>query len=60
MDLTRYRRAQHNGSNIEVQWTGFRFLGGWRLRLLVIRPGPAGIDALDEEGVSAYEAGTEE
>ena len=35
MDLTRYWRAQHNGSNIEVQWTGFRFQGGWTLRLLV-------------------------
>jgi hypothetical protein len=35
MDLTRYWHAQHNGSNIEVQWTGFRFHGGWTLRLLV-------------------------
>ena len=35
MDLTRYWRAQHNGSNIEVQWSGFRFQGGWTLRLLV-------------------------
>ena len=35
MDLTRYWRAQRNGSNIEVQWTGFRFQGGWTLRLLV-------------------------
>jgi hypothetical protein len=35
MDLTRYWRAQHNESNIEVQWTGFRFQGGWTLRLLV-------------------------
>ncbi|HXM40164.1 MAG TPA: hypothetical protein VN924_02880 [Bryobacteraceae bacterium] len=35
MDLTRYWRAQHNGSNIEVQWTGFRSRGGWTLRLLV-------------------------
>lgn len=35
MDLTRYWRAQCNGSNIEVQWTGFRFQGGWTLRLLV-------------------------
>jgi hypothetical protein len=35
MDLTRRWRAQHNGSNIEVHWTGFRFQGGWTLRLLV-------------------------
>jgi hypothetical protein len=35
MGLTRYWRAQRNGSNIEVQWTGFRFQGGWTLRLLV-------------------------
>lgn len=35
MDLTRYWRAQYQGSNIEVQWTGFRFHGGWILRLLV-------------------------
>src|SRR5947209_7051150 len=35
MDLTRYWRAQRDGNNIEVQWTGFRFQGGWRLRLLV-------------------------
>jgi len=35
MDLTRYWRAQHNGSKIEVQWTGTRFHGGWTLRLLV-------------------------
>jgi hypothetical protein len=35
MDLTRYWRAQRNGSDIEVQWTGFRFRGGWTLRLLV-------------------------
>ena len=35
MDLTRYWRAQWKGSNIEVQWTGFRFQGGWTLRLRV-------------------------
>lgn len=35
MDLTRYWRAQYKGSSIEVQWTGFRFHGGWTLRLLV-------------------------
>ena len=35
MDLTRYWRAQRNGTSIEVQWTGFRFHGGWTLRLLV-------------------------
>ena len=35
MDLNRYWHAQHNGRNIEVQWTGFRFHGGWILRLLV-------------------------
>lgn len=35
MDLTRYWRAQYKGSNFEVQWTGFRFQGGWTLRLLV-------------------------
>src|SRR5229473_3798426 len=35
MDLTRCWRAQYNGSNIEVQWTGFRFRDGWTLRLLV-------------------------
>ena len=35
MDLTRYWRAQHSGSSIEVQWTGFRFSNGWTLRLLV-------------------------
>src|SRR5437879_5307108 len=35
MDLTRCWRAQHNGSNIEVYWTVFRFHGGWTLRLLV-------------------------
>lgn len=35
MDLNRYWRAQHNDTNIEVQWTGFRFGGGWTLRLLV-------------------------
>jgi len=35
VDLTRYWRAQQNGRNIEVQWTGFRFEGGWTLRLLV-------------------------
>jgi hypothetical protein len=35
MDLTRCWRAQHNGSKIEVNWTGFRFQGGWTLRLLV-------------------------
>ena len=35
MDLTRYWRAQHTGTDIEVQWTGFRFYGGWTLRLLV-------------------------
>jgi hypothetical protein len=35
MNLTRYWRAQHNGSNIEVEWTGFRFQGGWTLRLRV-------------------------
>jgi hypothetical protein len=35
MDLTRYWRAQRNGRNIEVQWTGFRFQGGWTLRLFV-------------------------
>jgi hypothetical protein len=35
MDLTRYWRAQHHGNHIEVQWTGFRFQGGWTLRLLV-------------------------
>ena len=35
MDLNRYWRVQHNGSNVEVQWTGFRFSGGWTLRLLV-------------------------
>ncbi len=35
MELTRYWRAQHNGTDIEVQWTGFRFHGGWTLRLLV-------------------------
>src|SRR5260221_3669347 len=34
MDLTRCWRAQHNGSKIEVYWTGFRFHGGWTLRLL--------------------------
>jgi hypothetical protein len=35
MDLTRYWRARHNGCDIEAQWTGFRFRGGWTLRLLV-------------------------
>ena len=35
MDLTRYWRAQYSGSSIEVQWTGFRFRGGWTLRILV-------------------------
>ena len=35
MELTRRWRVQHNGSNIEVHWTGFRFHGGWILRLLV-------------------------
>src|SRR5258708_24599987 len=35
MDLTRYWRTQHNASKIEVQWTGFRFHGGWILRLLI-------------------------
>ena len=25
MELTRYWRAQHDGTDIEVQWTGFRF-----------------------------------
>jgi hypothetical protein len=35
MDLTRYWRAQSNGNKIEVQWTGFRFRGGWTPRLLV-------------------------
>jgi hypothetical protein len=35
MELTRYWRAQGNGSNIEVQWTEFRMRGGWTLRLLV-------------------------
>jgi hypothetical protein len=35
MGLTRRWRAQHNGSNIEMQWTGFRFQGGWTLRLFV-------------------------
>jgi hypothetical protein len=35
MDLTRYWRAQRDGRNIEVQWTGVRFHGGWTLRLLV-------------------------
>jgi hypothetical protein len=35
MHLTRYWRAERNGRNIEVQWTGFRFQGGWTLRLLV-------------------------
>jgi len=35
VDLNRYWRARYNGSNIEVQWTGFRFQGGWILRLLI-------------------------
>ncbi len=35
MDLTRYWRARHNGTDIEVQWTGVRFQDGWTLRLLV-------------------------
>ena len=35
MELTRYWRAQHNGADIEVQWTGFRLHGGWILRLLI-------------------------
>src|SRR5260370_31528126 len=35
MDLTRCWRAQPNGSNIEVHWTGFRFHGGWILRLFI-------------------------
>lgn len=35
MDLTRYWRAQGDGTKIEVQWTGFRFRDGWTLRLLV-------------------------
>ena len=35
MELTRSWRAQHGENHIEVQWTGFRFRGGWRLRLLV-------------------------
>ena len=35
MDLTRYWRARHNDSDIEVQWTGVRFQDGWTLRLLV-------------------------
>jgi hypothetical protein len=35
VELTRYWRAQYSGSNIEVQWTGFRPRGGWVLRLLV-------------------------
>jgi hypothetical protein len=35
MELTRYWRAQHDGRNIEVQWSGVRFRGGWTLRLLI-------------------------
>jgi hypothetical protein len=39
MDLSRYWRVtlpgQGNGRNIEVQWTGVRFKGGWTLRLFV-------------------------
>jgi hypothetical protein len=35
MHLTRYWRARHKGNDIEVQWTGFRFHGGWVLRLLI-------------------------
>lgn len=35
MELDRDWRARHNGKDIEVQWTGFRFEGGWMLRLRV-------------------------
>ena len=37
MDLTRYWRASHEKHQIEVQWTGMRLTGGWRLSLLVDR-----------------------
>ena len=35
MELTRFWRAQHKGTDIEVQWTGMRLSGGCTLRLLV-------------------------
>jgi hypothetical protein len=35
MELTRYWRATYKGSQIEVQWTGFRFQDGWMLRLFI-------------------------
>ena len=35
MDLNRYWRAQHNDTNIEVQWTGFRFEGGWTFEMAI-------------------------
>ena len=37
MELTRYWPAESAGNKIEVQWTGFRFRGGWTLRLLINR-----------------------